>query len=205
MLHLDTVDDNTLDLLKQIQGNPHFRETRLVGGTALALQIGHRKSIDLDIFGNIELEPMELAQELQAYGNLSTRGSSSRIHRFMLRGVQLDIVKYDYPWLADPVTNEGIRLAGCRDIAAMKLAAITNRGTKKDFIDVSYLLDQFTLQEMLALYTRKFNDGACFTVLKSLAFFDDADADPMPNMLLPFDWEAAKDRLKAAIRQINPH
>ena len=204
MLYTETVDDNTLDLLKQIQANPHFRETRLVGGTALALQIGHRKSIDLDLFGNITMEPLELSQELQAYGDLSMRSSSQRIHRMMLRNVQLDIVQYDYPWLAPPVATGGVRLAAIPDIVAMKLAAITNRGTKKDFIDLAFLLDRFELSEMLGLYADKFEDGERFMVLKSLVFFEDAEDDPMPYMLQPINWNDAKKRIIKSVRALPP-
>ena len=200
MLHTETVDANTLDLLKQIQANPNFHETRLVGGTALALQIGHRKSIDLDIFGNLRLEPLDLTQELQAYGPLSIRSASQRIHHFMLRGIQLDIVQYDYPWIDAPLVEDGVRLASMRDIAAMKLAAITNRGTKKDFIDLSFLLDRYDLSQMLDLYKCKFKEGESFMVLKSLVFFDDAEDDPMPYMLHPFDWETAKKRIADCVR-----
>lgn len=200
MLHTETVDANTLDLLKQIQTNPNFDETRLVGGTALALQIGHRKSIDLDIFGNIRLESLELMQELQTYGTLSIRSASQRIHHLMLRGVQLDIVQYDYPWLDAPVVADGLRLASIRDIAAMKLAAITNRSTRKDFIDLAFLLDRFDLPQILELYKQKFKDGEAFMVLKSLVFFDDAEDDPMPYMLQPIDWTVAKQRIVDSVR-----
>jgi hypothetical protein len=205
MLHTATVDANTLDFLKLIQANPHFSDTRLVGGTALALQIGHRKSIDLDIFGKINLEPLELTQELQAYGPISMRSASQRIQRLTIRGIQLDIVQYDYPWLDNPVATDGVRLASIRDIAAMKLAAITNRGTKKDFIDLAFLLDRFDLAQMLDLYKRKFKDGECFMVLKSLVFFDDAENDPMPYMLHPIDWEEARQKIVDAVRQAYPN
>ncbi len=199
MLHFQVLDDNSLDLLKQIQANPNFSGTRLVGGTALALQFGHRKSIDLDLFGHMDLDPMEISQELQTYGTLAVRSASSRIQRFILRGVQVDIVRYDYPWLDDPIPAEGLRLASARDIAAMKLAAITNRGSKKDFIDLAFLLDRYTLTQMLDFYAMKFKDGSLFTVLKSLVFFDDAETDPMPNMLEPLDWKAAKERIRHAL------
>jgi len=200
MLHTETVDTNTLDLLKQIQANPRFSETRLVGGTALALQIGHRKSIDLDLFGNILLEPMELAQELQAYGTISMRSASQRIHRMVLRDVQLDIVQYEYPWIGPPIQERGVRLADIRDIAAMKLAAITNRGTKKDFIDLVFLLKRFSLAQMLEFYCQKFKDGEPFMVLKSLVFFEDAEDDPMPHMLQTINWSEVKHSITDSVR-----
>lgn len=199
MLHYETVDRDTLDLLKHIQSNPHFSDIRLVGGTALALQIGHRKSIDLDFFVNTDLDCMDMSLELQAFGNTAVRSSSKLTQRYLVRGIQVDFVRYEYPWLEEPVESDGLRLAHCRDIAAMKLAAITNRGTRKDFIDLDFLLAEFTLNEMLTFYTGKFKDGSRFNVLKSLVFFDDAEEDPMPHMIKRFDWPAAKKRIEDAV------
>jgi hypothetical protein len=203
MLYFETIDPNTLDLLREIQSNPCFAGTRLVGGTALALQIGHRKSIDLDFFGQIEVTPIELQQELRTYGSVSIRSTSSRIQSLKVRDVQVDVVRYDYPWLEEPVIAEGLKLASCRDIAAMKLSAITNRGTKKDFVDLAFLLETFTLPDMLAFYSQKYSDGLSFPVLKSLIFFDDAEEDPTPHMLRPFDWIAAKQRISEAVSTVS--
>lgn len=203
MLHIETIEQKTLGLLKNIQNNKHFSCTRLVGGTALALHLGHRKSIDLDFFGHMDLDPINIGQELKAYGPISTRSVNRNIQRYMVCNIQIDFVEYDYPWLDDPVSVNCLRLASCRDIAAMKLSAITNRGTKKDFIDLAFLLEKFTLQEMLMFYKEKFSDGDSFPVLKSLVFFDDAEEYPMPNMLMPFDWETAKQKISDAVVSIS--
>jgi len=203
MLHLETIDINTLELLRQIQSHAAFSGTRLVGGTALALQMGHRKSIDLDFFGHLEIPPLELRQTLEAYGEVSLRNASGRIQRYMVGGVQVDFVDYAYPWLDQAVSLDGLRLASCSDIAAMKLSAITNRGTKKDFIDLAFLLERFSLREMLEFHNRKFADGASFPVLKSLVFFDDAEEDPLPNMLAAFDWPTAKQRISDAVSELS--
>lgn len=205
MLHYETVTKDTLDLLRLIQSNQYFNETRLVGGTALALQIGHRRSIDLDFFGKTGLGCEEVLQELQVYGNIAVRSSGKFIQRYLVRGIQVGFVKYEYPWLENPIDSDGLRLASCRDIAAMKLAAITNRGTKKDFIDLDFMLSQFTLREMLSFYSRKFKDGSCFNVLKSLVFFDDAEEDPMPHMIIPADWTEVKKRIADAVAAYQDH
>ncbi len=199
MLHLETIDGDTLDLLKRIQGNPVFAETRLVGGTALALQIGHRKSVDLDFFGHIGMAPIELNHELRDLGPVTIRNAGRLVHAFVIRDIRVDFVEYDYPWLDQPVLYDGVRLASCRDIAAMKLAAITNRGTKKDFVDAAFLLKQFTLLDMLAFYTRKYPDGSVFPVLKSLVFFDDAEDDPMPNMIEACTWSSVRQCVAHAV------
>ncbi len=202
MLHPETVNSNTLELLKQIQVHPVFAQTRLVGGTALALQIGHRRSMDLDFFGGLSVTPMECRQALEAFGPVSLRNSGRTIQQFMVRGVRVDVVEYSYPWLDQAVVEDGLRLATCRDIAAMKLSAITNRGTKKDFVDMAFLLERFSLAEMLNFYESKFSDGAAFPVLKSLVFFDDAEEDPMPEMLTEMDWSSAKKKVASAVAEI---
>jgi hypothetical protein len=199
MLHFEAIDPVALDVLIGIQRNDFFADARLVGGTALALQIGHRVSIDLDLFGQRPIAALDARQELAALGPVFVRTQGKRVQGYTVRGVQVDLVEYPYPWLDDPVVVDGLRLASLRDIAGMKLAAIANRGTKKDFIDVAFLLERFAPRDLLSFYLRKFPDGAAFPVLKSLAFFDDAEEDPMPNMLLPCDWDATKTRITAAV------
>ena len=199
MLYLETIETETLDLLKKIQSNEVFSEARLVGGTALALQIGHRKSVDLDFFGPMKIAEIDLPQELSIYGSVSIRNIGKRVQSFMVSNVQVDFVEYDYPWLDNIVSIKGLRLASCRDIAAMKLSAITNRGSRKDFVDLAFLLEIFTLQDILSFYAEKYSEDNCFHVLKSLVFFDDAEDDPMPNMLNQFNWEAAKQRISEVV------
>jgi predicted nucleotidyltransferase component of viral defense system len=199
MLYPESVDVDTLELLRQLQQEPLLEETRLVGGTALALQLGHRKSDDLGFFGHVPGEALELEQTLRAYGAVSLGRRSRMIQGYTVRGIKVDFVEYPYPWLDDPVVGDGLRLASYRDIAAMKLSAITNRGTKKDFVDLAFLLDQFPLSDMLDFYKRKYADASLFLVLKSLTYFDDADEDPMPYMLRPCDWDQAKQKIADAV------
>ena len=110
--------------------------------------------------------------------------------------VKVDLVNYPYPWMDDTIEESDIRLAGLKDIAAMKLSAVANRGRKKDFIDVARLLDLFTLDEMLAFYKSKFSVSEVSFPLRGLMYFDDAEDDPMPEM---FDsnltWENVKKKI----------
>ncbi len=203
MLHTDTVDAVALELLTRVQRNTAFADTRLAGGTALALQIGHRRSVDLDFFGHVDMAQMGVEQELRECGPVSVRNRSKHIQGYTVCGIHVDLVEYPYPWLEAPVVSGGLRLASCRDIAAMKLSAITNRGTKKDFIDLAFLLDMFGLADMLKAYAEKFTDGGLFMVVKSLAYFEDAEEDPMPNMLRPCDWSGAKQRIAREVARIS--
>lgn len=198
MLHFETILPETLDLMRRILARPVFAQARLVGGTALALQLGHRVSEDFDVFG--EWNPDEpLAPVLSECGTVTESGGSGRIQSFFVDGVKVDCVRYPYAWIADPVVGDGFRLADVRDIAPMKLAAVASRGSRKDFVDVAFLLKRLTIREMLALYREKYPDGNEYLVLRSLCWFADAEAQPMPRMLAPFDWNAAKREILAAV------
>lgn len=198
MLYYQTVDAGTLELLKKLLSIDLFSGLRLVGGTSLALQIGHRKSIDLDLFGNIDVDVLEINKALAQIGEITLLKDSKNIHIYLVNGVKVDVVNYTYPWLQDLVDTDGLRLATSRDIAAMKMSAITGRGSKKDFIDLYFLLKKMTLSEMLNLYLSKYNDGSLFLLMKSLVYFDDADIDEMPDMLIPVKWENVKASIIAA-------
>jgi hypothetical protein len=110
------------------------------------------------------------------------------------------MVNYQYPWLGEEILVEGIRLNTIKDIGAMKLSAITGRGTKKDFIDLSVLLEKFSLKELMNSYLTKYRDGSEFLVLKSLGYFNDAEEDEMPEMIIEKSWEQVKSEIKSALR-----
>lgn len=192
MLYLETVESSTLELLKKLQRLPVLEQTRLVRGTALALQLGHRKSIDLDFFGTIDCEAEYLRESIAGIASLTILKESPHIHIYIVDGIKVDIVNYKYPWLDDVVLEQGLRLASVSDIAAMKITAIIGRGTKKDFIDIAFLLHHFSLEEILHFYAAKYNDSSVFMAMKSLAYFDDAEADPMPDMFVNQSWQQVK-------------
>lgn len=192
MLHYETIHPDTLELLRKIQSLKMFKDARLAGGTALALQLGHRKSIDLDFFGSVDASLQEITLELSAFSTVSPL-SESRMMRFLIAdGVKVDIVNYPYSWIDNSVIEDGVTLAGIKDIAAMKLSAITNRGTRKDFVDFFFLLKYFSFDELINLYVHKYSDAQLFATLKSLTYFDDAEQDPMPMMISPIEWEDVK-------------
>ena len=195
MLHYQTIDPPTLELLKRLQQISNFSEMRLVGDTALALQVGHRKSIDLDLFGVLNIDELSLTKSLADFGNPTLLNKAENIHIYLLNGIKVNIVNYHYPWLEKELVLDKIVLASKKDIAAMKLAAITGRGTRKDFIDIYFLLQHFSLAEMLDFYRRKYSDGSEFLVLKSLSYFDDADNDVSPLMIVQTPWKDIKEAI----------
>lgn len=201
MLFTETLHPETLALLRNLQSIEELSQLRLVGGTALALQLGHRKSIDLDLFGKIDipLEEINFAISNSNLADVQQVSCSKRMCFLNINGVKVDIVNYPYPWIDEPVTENGLVLAGICDIAAMKLAAITNRGTKKDFIDYFFLLKVFSITELIDFYKQKYPNISIFSSLKSLVYFLDAEADPMPVMLKQVEWHDVKKTIAMAI------
>ena len=202
MLHLETIEPKTLELLRKLQSLSIFENSRLVGGTALALQLGHRKSIDLDIFGKIAATPEEIQETCSEVGSLEISKTSKNINIYWVDGIKVDCVNYPYEWLDECRVLDGVRLASISDIAAMKISAIINRGTKKDFIDLHFLLKEMSLNHILDLYDQKYIDGSRFIAIKSLTYFEDAESDPMPYMFEDVTWEDVKKSIIAAVQKL---
>lgn len=197
MLHYETIEPGTLELLKKIQSLTEFQFLRLVGGTALALQLGHRKSIDLDFFGTINCDADELVELMRGIGNIQLLKKSKNINVFIVNGIKVDFVNYNYEWIAPPIIENGIVLAQEPDIAAMKVNAIIGRGTRKDFIDIAFLLKKYSLSQIFHFYFSKYPEASMFLASKSLAYFDDADNDPMPLMLNEETWDEIKQYISS--------
>ncbi len=201
MLYYKTIEPHTLELLNKLMQIEAFKKLRLVGGTSLALQIGHGKSVDIDMFGVLNSDEFEINKILSNLGKTTLLKKSNNINVYLINGIKVDLVNYHYPWLEDQIFEDNLRLAGIKDIAAMKLAAITGRGAKKDFIDLKYLFNSFKLEEMLELYKLKYNDASEMLVLKSLTYFDDADAEEDPQMLKPMKWVKVKELMIAQMQK----
>lgn len=200
MLHTETVQPALLELLSKIMTDPLFNKFRLVGGTSLALQIGHRQSIDIDLFGDQELEEYEISDFLSQLGKIQVLKKSKNILIYNVNGIKVDFVNYKYPWLTSVISENGFRLASKEDIGAMKLNAIAGRGSKKDFIDLYFLLHEFSLKELVAFYRNKYQDGSEFLVLKTLSYFADADSELTPLMLKEVNWEKIKNYIANSIK-----
>lgn len=199
MLHTETVLAGTLDILREIQALPSAADIRLVGGTALALILGHRKSIDLDLFGSFD-ENISFRALLLNAGHSADGREKGQMQFLRVDGVKVDFVNYPYPWLEAPIVEDGVRLADIRDIVAMKVSATANRGRKKDFVDISFLLDRFSLKEMFDLYQSKYSLTEFSFALRGLTYFDEAEPDPMPEMLIPITWKEVKDKIYSKVR-----
>ena len=193
MLQTQTVSPELLELLTKLMSEKTFADFALAGGTSLTLQIGHRNSVDIDLFGKAEIQHDVFFDVLNDFGNTEISRSTKNIFISQVNGIKVDFVNYSRYTLLDEIrVVNGIRLFSKKDIAAMKIAAITGRGSKKDFIDLYFLLKDFSLREILDFYNQKYHDGSEFMALKSLGYFDDANTQLQPQMFKDFDWEECK-------------
>lgn len=203
MLQTQTVGRELLELIKALMEIDLFQNFYLVGGTALALQIGHRQSVDIDLFGQSEIDEIEFTETVKVLGENRILKKSKNILIYAINGIKVDFVNYSYPWIAEGKEIDTIRLAAIEDIAAMKLNAIAGRGSKKDFIDLFFLLKDYSLKELLSFYSRKYSDGSLFLVLKSLAYFTDADRQAMPVMHDSTSWATMKEAIKKEVLELS--
>lgn len=202
MLLLQSVRADTLALLQEIRKQSFFDDFILVGGTALALHLGHRLSIDLDFFTLNNHKFEEIKDALAPFPNKMALHDTKKIKVYNINGVKVDFVNYIYPWLDPIVDPDGLRIASLKDIAAMKIAAITNRGTKKDFVDMNELLKHFEPKQLLTFYAEKYHDSSRLMALKSLMYFQDAEEDAMPEMLQDETWKRVKKNILSAFSGI---
>ena len=179
----------------------------LAGGTAVAIHLGHRRSVDLDWFaGHAIGDPLVLAKRLADRGlHLAVdKVASGKLHG-RLDQTRVSFLEYRYPLLAHRVNwpEYQCQLAGLDDLAGMKLSAIAQRGAKKDFMDLYALVTNHRpLSELLATYRRKYEIEDVAHVLYSLAYFDDADRERMPTMLWHLDWRTVKRAIRGWVKEI---
>lgn len=197
MLHKETVEQSTLELITKLQQEPELQGFNLVGGTALALKIGHRKSIDIDLFTTETFDLPALKTMLTEKYGLRTSFERDQTLKGFINGVMIDCIKFGYPHINSPEIIDNIRLESTPDIIAMKLSAIAQNGTRiKDFIDIAYLSHKYTLNEMLYFYQKKFPQSNAIMPAKALTYFDEIDFEESIMMISgKFEWEKIAKRL----------
>jgi len=166
----------------------------LAGGTALALQFGHRLSLDLDFFAKELFDEEMLLQRIQALEGFALAAKAPHTLHATVQETKVSFLGYVYPLLFPTMPFLEVEVADPRDIACMKVSAVAGRGTKRDFVDLYLCAKQYGLKEILRLFDQKFAQTHFNKVhiLKSLTFFSDAEKDPMPHMLVPLDWATVK-------------
>lgn len=199
MLQKGAVEKTTLELLGKLTQEPILSSTRLVGGTSLALQIGHRKSTDLDFFTNDSPDIQSIVKLLyekydykaQLIGEMATIG--------FINGVKIDVIHHPYKWLEEPLIEGRFRLATLKDIAAMKLHAITNSGQRpKDFVDIAYLSQFFSYEKIKELAIEKYPMYDPLMFDRAIIFFDDINKEAINNIKMinaRMDWRRIEQRI----------
>jgi hypothetical protein len=192
MLHLETVAGETLSLIKELQSMPLLKSFYLVGGTSLALQIGHRTSTDIDLFNHNLFDNDALSSIIKRKFSPENM-TINQIGIFSyIKSIKTDIVYHPCNIIEPPEMKEGILLAGLKDITAMKLNAITRRERKRDFIDIFRLLEFYDLEEMMKFFSQKYPEILDLFVLRSLVYFADAENDENPKCFFNYNWEKIK-------------
>jgi len=203
VLYRETVEPRLLELIQQLCQQPELDGFLLVGGTALSLQLGHRQSIDIDLFSAEAFDVEEMVQFLQKrfqYFN-QMRFKNSLLGN--IGNIKLDIISHQYRWLYPSIEIEGIRMAGLEDIAAMKLNAIMGNGSRlKDYVDIAYMSSCFSLQQMLDFFETKYPQNNSMMAFKSLSWFNDINFDvDIRYVNNKMNWEKIHHRVIEMVQQ----
>lgn len=204
--HWTAIPPAVAEALRRVSAALPGTDFYLAGGTALALRLGHRESDDLDFFSS-QLEGVDGLQAalVAAIPDLAVTSTAPRTLYSLVGGVQVSFFGYCYPALArpdDPASGV-LPLAGVADIAAMKLAEIASRGSRKDFVDLWFILQQgITLEQTLDWFRRKYAMTDLGHVVRALVYFDDADAQPELRLLRPAAWVDVKGSLRRAVERL---
>lgn len=201
----ETLFGNTKNALA-ILGKSHLMDNvYLAGGSACALQLGHRISVDLDFFTAKEFDSKELIRSLKRIGKFKVEKQSWGTILGVFEEIKFSLFVYKYPVLFPFKTLFDINILDLRDIAAMKIDAISTRGIKRDFIDLYFICQHgLSLDETFSFYNRKYGALASNIVhiQKSLVYFVDAEASIMPKMLKKIDWEKVKKYFEHEVRKL---
>ncbi len=198
------VEPKTFQLLLQLLADPVFEDFLLVGGTALALQIGHRKSIDIDLFCQEPFDAFSMRTHLEDKYQTRITNFAANTVMGLIDGIKVDVLRHRSVQVEPPIIQNGVRMASMADIAAMKLNAISGSGERlKDFVDVFFMLEWMSFAQMVESYEVKYPSSNPIIPIRAVVYFDEIDfAKDPPVLVAPFDIEKMKKRLKSAV--LNP-
>ena len=199
-MYWEVIDKNRYNILKKVIEKISLENYYLAGGTALALQTGIIESFDFDFFIQTEFDENLLIQELEEIGKLEVTVCRKGTVHAILNGVQLTFLYFKNNLVADKIEVEnvkGLYLASIKDIAIMKLIAISQRGTKKDFFDLYYICNNFniTITDILKMLKEKYDENKVnyAHIIQSLAYFEDAEDENLPKVFIDYNWEKIKE------------
>ena len=205
MFHPAILNEDQKRILKELAFLAE-REFYLAGGTALSLHLGHRTSTDFDFYSPKAFDATELFKKLQkALPEIKILQSEKGTARAIVTKTEVSFFEYDYQLLEQLVPFEEIELASVQDIAAMKLAAIVQRGTQRDFIDVFYLLKEHSIEELISFALAKFPGYQEMLILRALIYFNDAedseDARGIKVLDNDFSWPSVKKAIQDEVKK----
>lgn len=205
MLQIRAVEPATLSLLRDLLSLDGLRDFFLVGGTALALKFGHRKSIDLDLFTTQPADMAVLRKVIEHKFGKSFEGEGRELNFGIfchIHSIKVDIVKITQKIIRTPELTDGVRMYSNEDIAAMKINALLGRGQKKDFFDLCQLLKIFSLEDIIKFYHEKYTDQhLLISIPSALTYFTDAEESPDPVSLDGMTWKNVQEMLQAEVRK----
>ena len=200
-MYPETLYPKTKQVLSIIENEAFLNDFYLAGGTALSLQLGHRKSIDLDFFSkNFPTEQL-LLKGLEKF-NPTILNQAPKTLDVLIHETKVSFLEYRYPLIDELKIFNNIKIASVIDIACMKITAISSRGSKKDFVDLNEILKSTTLSEIFANFEKKYKNVKYQKahLLKSLLFFQDAKNDPEPDYMLNQSWTAVQTNISNAVK-----
>ena len=195
------------DILALLGRSGILQEAYLAGGTAAALQLGHRISVDFDFFTTKEFIPKEISAALSKLGSFDEEQESKGTLLGKFEGINFSFFIYKYPLIFPAQKYLSVSIADIRDIASMKIDAIASRGAKRDFIDLYFICKSgYQLTDILDFYDKKYGrlSSNRIHIQKSLVFFNDAEPDEMPRMLKDVKWGKVKEFFEEEIKKIVP-
>jgi hypothetical protein len=198
MLRFDAIPVPVRELLERLSPALALKPFALAGGTSLALRFGHRLSVDLDFFTSKPFDPESLFAALPLAG-ATVVGRSENTLTLDAQGTKLDFLRHAYPLLEPVESIDGVQMLSEPDVAAMKLNAIANRGSKKDFFDLCELAQAHSLVTMLEWFEQKYRNSDRFIVVRSLAWFEDAELEPDPISLSGQSWRHVKQKITSLV------
>ena len=203
----ETLSKNAKKSLALLGKIEFFKKAYLAGGTAIALQLGHRESKDFDFFTKKKFNAKELVKQLKSQlPNFKLEKVAWGTIIGYIGKISFTIFYYNYPLLFKPKSFLGINIADLRDIAAMKIAAISDRGLKRDFIDLYFLIKNriVTLEDCLNLYDQKFKElqQNKAHIFKSLIYFEDAEKEKTPKIFQPVTWLEIKKFIEQEVKNL---